>query len=84
MKNWISEFVELNSDVSLTIDNSKSIIHLTTTDSSSVVIANDEHFDSSATVFNLKDKTYTKKNSTLEVKLYKFLYGNKARFTPVC
>ena len=86
LENWLKEFTEIHSNqyVLHNFDNEVLILN-NNDDSESVEFYKSNKITKSNTdsMFFLENKTFRKTNSTLERLVYKFLYGNKARFTPI-
>ncbi len=82
---WVKEFVSIEKNISfvkndyeIILENSENYDKVTFTKLQSI---NYEITDDS--IFFLSNKKYIKTNNELERKVYKFLYGNKARFIPL-
>lgn len=82
---WLNEFVLLERNINLEEINKSEIILENKLNSEKVIFTINVSLklDSNESVFYLANKTYNKTNSELERKIIKYLYGNKARFTPV-
>jgi acetyltransferase-like isoleucine patch superfamily enzyme len=84
VKLWLHEFVELNEEIfTLEVDKSELIL-FNLKENQNVIFTKSEtkSLDLSQSIFYLFDKTFNKTNSITERAIYKFLYNNKARFTP--
>jgi acetyltransferase-like isoleucine patch superfamily enzyme len=82
--NWLSQFVKNNKNVNLKhYDNE--IILFDTINLNEIVFTKELNKikQLNKSIFYLVDKTYNKTNNKLEREVYKFLYANKARFTPI-
>ncbi len=80
---WISEFVLSNN---LKLEKTKDEILIFDKKNNEQVIftkKESKYNDKNLSVFYLNDKTFNKTNIRLERSIYKFLYGNKARFIPI-
>lgn len=80
---WINEFA-INNNILIEISEANIII-IDENNSCKVRFTKVEEKSTNLleSVFYLFDKTFNKTNNELERKLYKFLYGNKARFIPL-
>ncbi len=86
MLDWLKEFVQneknikfIESNCEIGLENSENFEKVIFTKLKSIDYDNKEN----QSVFFLTDKRYNKTNNQLERKVYKFLYGNKARFIPL-
>jgi acetyltransferase-like isoleucine patch superfamily enzyme len=82
---WVKEFVLIEKNISF-IKNNSEIILENSENSEKVTFTKLQSIDyktNNNSVFFLINKKYLKTNSELERKIYKFLYGNKARFIPL-
>jgi acetyltransferase-like isoleucine patch superfamily enzyme len=85
LENWMQEFVILNAEDYIFEVKEDQLI-LTNLNNFEVVIftkSETKWSDKSKSIFYIADKTFNKNNSLTERAIYKFLYGNKARFLPV-
>lgn len=81
LKEWIISFCN-KFEIDLKLSNQELIL-CDKNSNDEVSFTTDSNFISKGSVFYLENKTYTKTNSNLERKVYKYLYGNKARFLPI-
>ena len=81
LKGWLIDFCELNQLKLINSESDLTILDDLNKDKVIFTIRSTSNFDGS--VFFLNNKTFFKTNSYLERKVYKFLYGNKARFNPI-
>jgi acetyltransferase-like isoleucine patch superfamily enzyme len=87
MLNWAYIFCASNKDYSVRDNIESGYFGIISSDEKeNLVIFIEDKFENSyhknITLFNLVNKTYTKTNSELERKFYKFIYNHKARFIP--
>tara|TARA_R110001606_G_scaffold24223_3_gene80437 strand:- start:15722 stop:16588 length:867 start_codon:yes stop_codon:yes gene_type:complete len=84
LKNWIQEFVDVNSkNYQLEVQGNELLLRNLDNDENVIFTKSELKIaDKSISVFYLVDKTFNKINSLTERTIYKFLYGNKARFLP--
>lgn len=78
LDNWINEFIILNPKYKKEKTNTEIIL---SNDNNKTVFSKASN-DGQVGTFYLGDKTFNKTNSEIERTIYKFLYGNKARFIP--
>jgi len=84
MLEWVNEFKVKNKNINISKNDSQIILEDGKTNERVLIINNENFLDNEeASVFCLKSKKYTKKNSKIEREIYKFLYNNKARFIPL-
>ncbi len=86
MKNWLSEFISINGDVNYELvvsDQDLQLINLKNNEQVLFTTREQKVTDKTQSVFYLFDKTFNKTNSLTERVVYKFIYGNKARFIPL-
>lgn len=85
MKSWVREFVSLNESLyKFTCnDDAISLVNLVNNEYVNFTKSSNEKVRDGQSVFSLLDKTFVKTNSQTERAIYKFLYGNKARFLPI-
>ena len=81
LKEWLLEFCNQN-EVEL-IESENSLLLKDLNNNEQVIFSTDSKDKLSGSVFYLDQKTFRKTNSNLERSVYKFLYGNKARFIPL-
>ncbi|MNY44414.1 hypothetical protein D3C86_1794420 [compost metagenome] len=85
LRSWIAEFVSLNlNQYKLNVNNNELILENLV--NNEIVVFTKSETKSKLTlksVFYISDKTFNKTNSLTERTIYKFLYGNKARFLPL-
>ena len=83
LKVWLLEYCNINS-VSY-LNDEQQIILTNKKDNEKVIFTKKPkvNFKANQSVFYLIDKTYQKTNIKLERSVYKYLYGNMARFTPL-
>jgi hypothetical protein len=81
---WLNQFVEINNNIILK-QNDNEIVLFDQVNLNEVIFTKEKKISNkiNKSIFYLFDKTYIKTNNQLEREIYKFLYGNKARFTPV-
>jgi acetyltransferase-like isoleucine patch superfamily enzyme len=85
LKNWLTDFVKIKqgsykvetSDESLTLINAENKEEVIFTKNSDLISNN------RLSIFYITNKKYTKTNSLAEREIYRYLYNNKARFTPL-
>lgn len=85
MKNWLSEFVIINGEAHYELkvsDQDLQLINLKNNEDVLFTTREQKVSDKTKSVFYLFDKTFNKTNSVSERTVYKFIYGNKARFVP--
>lgn len=82
---WIEEFVSLDmTNYNLEIKEDELLLkNLSNNEMVIFTKSQIKNSDKSKSIFYLSDKTFNKTNSITERTIYKFLYGNKARFLPV-
>lgn len=84
--NWACEYASENIDVVIK-RNGNEEIEITNSENEKLYfiseIDNFQYDRPLTTVFNMKDKTFEKKYTSLERSFYSFIYNNKARFTPI-
>ena len=80
LSGWLSEFVLINTNFK--IQHLSEELILTNNEDGETVVFSTIKNDHRVGVFYLGDKTFNKSNSASERLIYKFLYNNKARFTP--
>ncbi len=80
LSGWLSEFVLTNTNFS--IQRFSEELVLTNNEDGETVVFSTLQNDQRPGVFYLGDKTFNKSNLASERLIYKFLYNNKARFTP--
>lgn len=80
---WLNQFVKINNNVILKLRDNE-IVLFDKINLNEVVFTKEKNnnYKTHKSLFCLVDKTYIKTNSQLEREIYKFLYGNKARFIP--
>lgn len=83
MWDWCTEFVKRNNEYKIDNLDNNSFRILGESDILNVVKFKPLLLNSNETYLILEDKTMVKKNTTLERKLYKYLFANKARFNPL-
>jgi acetyltransferase-like isoleucine patch superfamily enzyme len=85
LKVWIEEFVVINAKEFKVESDENELILSNLKENQTVIFTkgNDKLSDLSQSIFYLSDKTFNKTNSVTERMIYKFLYGNKARFLPL-
>lgn len=81
---WLNQFVKINNNTILK-QHDNEIVLFDTVNLNEVIFTKEKNITNkqNKSIFCLVDKTYIKTNNQLEREIYKFLYGNKARFTPV-
>ena len=87
MLNWAYIFCTSSNEYSVRDNSESGYFEIISSDEKeSLIIFIDNKFtvlnNQNITLFNLVKKTYTKTNSVLERKFYKFIYNHKARFIP--
>lgn len=83
MKGWVAEFISLNNArYESSVDAEKIQIRSKNGAEGKITLGTTSITDKNETFFNLRTKTFTKKNTQLERDFYKFIYGSKARFIP--
>ena len=82
---WLQEFVSADTNNYSLTENDDHLILENLSNNERVVFTKSDHknADKSESVFYISDKTFNKTNSITERTIYKYLYGNKARFLPV-
>lgn len=87
LKKWLEEFVAVNdNEFSLENIDNELIVLVDESNSESVKFYRDYNKNIEKNIygiFYLSNKTFRKSNSKLERLVYKYLYGNKARFIPI-
>ena len=85
LKIWIQEFVHANSKEYQLEVKADELLLKNLANNENVIFTKGESklADKSVSIFYLVDKTFNKTNSLTERTIYKFLYGNKARFLPL-
>lgn len=81
---WLNQFVKINNNTILK-QHDNEIVLFDKVNLNEVIFTKEKNITNkqNKSIFCLVDKTYIKTNNQLEREIYKFLYGNKARFTPV-
>lgn len=84
MLNWLNQFVEINNNV-LIKHHDNEIVLFDEINLNEVVFTKQKKitYEINKSLFYIVDKTYFKTNNQLEREIYRFLYGNKARFVPI-
>lgn len=84
MLNWLNQFVEINNNVLIKHDDNE-IVLFDEINLNEVVFTKQKKitYEINKSLFYIVDKTYFKTNNQLEREIYRFLYGNKARFVPI-
>ena len=81
---WLNQFVEINNNVFIKHDDNE-IVLFDEINLNEVIFTKQKNinYDINKSLFYIVDKTYVKTNNQLEREIYRFLYGNKARFIPL-
>lgn len=86
MYEWAMQFAQTHDRIKVTRPQAEEII-IEDHNLERIIFSNtsdqDLVFDSNTTLFNMKDKSFEKKKTNLEIVFYTFIYNNKARFTPI-
>jgi acetyltransferase-like isoleucine patch superfamily enzyme len=81
LKAWLLDFASLyNCEI---IESEKNLLLKDKEINEEVLFTINSSSKKAGSVFYLKNKTFNKTNSSLERRVYKFLYNNKARFLPI-
>lgn len=80
---WLKQFVKIKNNVILKLHDNEIVLY-DEINLNEVVFTKEKNIveNINKSIFCLEDKTYFKTNNELEREIYKFLYGNKARFIP--
>lgn len=84
---WANQFAKEGNDIKVTRPKNLEIIITDIKTKETLIFTDgydiDEKNNPLCSIFNLQDKTFHKRKTQLEMNFYKFIYNNKARFTPI-
>lgn len=85
LANWLNEYVSVDTDNYNLVEEDDQLIleNLSNNERVTFTKSDKKEIDKSQSIFYIADKTFNKTNSVTERTIYKFLYGNKARFLPI-
>jgi hypothetical protein len=84
---WAEEFARRDNRYRVEVEGDGNCIKLLDSEENSTLVFGTNGqgvpLESKETFFDLESKTYTKRNTDLERKFYRSIYGNRARFAPI-